>query len=33
VYDADARIDINLDEFTVAPITNRTTIYKHVKSI
>jgi hypothetical protein len=27
VYDTDARIVINLDEFTVAPITNRATIY------
>jgi hypothetical protein len=33
VYVADARIVINLDEFTVAPITNRATIYKYVKSI
>jgi hypothetical protein len=32
VYDADARIAINLDEFTVAPITNKATIYKYVKS-
>jgi len=32
VYDADARIVIHLDEFTVEPITNRATIYKYVKS-
>jgi hypothetical protein len=32
VYDAGARIVINLDEFAVAPITNRATIYKHVRS-
>jgi len=33
VYDADARVVINLDEFAVAPITNRVTIYKYVNSI
>jgi hypothetical protein len=33
VYDAGARIVINLDEFTVAPITNKAAVYKYVKSI
>lgn len=33
VYDADARIVINLDAFSVAPNTNRTTIYKYMKII
>lgn len=32
MYDADARIVIHMVEFTVAPVTNRTTIYKYVKS-
>jgi hypothetical protein len=33
VYDADARIVINLDEFSAAPNTDRTAIYKYMKSI